>query len=300
MLRRNRPDVVMTWLYHADFIGTMALLASGLGTDRLVWNLRCSNLDFKDFARTTRWLVSILAWLSPLPRTIAANSRSGQRAHQALGYRPRSWVYLPNGLDLDEWRPDEADRVKIRHELGLKNGGLAVGMIARLDPQKDHATFLAAAERVSGRGWQVRFILVGRNTTKLPTYEHVLALGERRDIPRLLRGMDIIVLSSAYGEGFPNVLAEAMATEIPCVTTDVGDAAALVDGTGLVVPPRNPGALAAAIEMLLSEDAASRTSRGRRARETIQRNYSLKRIAELYHELWQFVAGSRRAARLKR
>jgi glycosyltransferase involved in cell wall biosynthesis len=287
LLRRTRPDVVMTWLYHADFLGTLAVILSGIGSCRLVWNLRCSKLDLADFAHTTRWLIKILAWLSPLPRAIAANSRAGQSAHQELGYRAKHWIYLPNGLDLDEWRPDQADRTEVRQELGLKDDAVAVGVIARLDSQKDHATLLAAAEQCSEH---IRFVLIGRNTNKLPPSSRILALGERGDVPRLLRGMDIVVLSSAYGEGFPNVLAEAMATEIPCITTDVGDAASLVDDAGLVVPARDPKALAAAIMTLSSEDPESRASRGRRARDIIRRNYSMERVIELYREVWRLVA----------
>jgi UDP-N-acetylmuramoyl-tripeptide--D-alanyl-D-alanine ligase len=289
LMRKLRPDVVMTWLYHADFLGTIAAIASGLGTDRLVWNLRCSAIDFRNHAATTRWIAAFLARISRLPKAVAANSRSGQRAHQELGYRPRHWVFLPNGLDLNEWRPDEDDRLEVRRELGLDDGMVAVGLVARLDPQKDHLTFLAAADIVSMKCPLARFILVGRNTDKVASSRRVLCLGERRDVPRLLRGMDIVVLSSAYGEGAPNVLAEAMATEVACITTEVGDAAALVEGCGVIVPPRNPEALARAITTLVCEDPADRARRGRRARDVIRREHSLGRSLSLYHVLWRSI-----------
>jgi UDP-N-acetylmuramoyl-tripeptide--D-alanyl-D-alanine ligase len=289
LMRKLRPDVVMTWLYHADLLGTVAAIASGLGTDRLVWNLRCSGIDFRNYAATTKWIAAILARISRLPKAVAANSRSGQRSHQALGYRPRHWVFLPNGLDLNEWRPDKADRLEVRRELGLDDSVVAVGLVARLDPQKDHLTFLAAADIVSMKCPQARFILVGRNTDKVASSGRVLCLGERRDVPRLLRGMDIVVLSSAYGEGAPNVLAEAMATEVACITTEVGDAAALVEGCGVIVPPRNPEALAKAITNLVCEDPADRAWRGRRARDVIRREHSLGRSLSLYHALWRSV-----------
>jgi glycosyltransferase involved in cell wall biosynthesis len=288
LVRRIRPDVVMTWLYHADLLGTLAAIASGLGAGRVIWNLRCSNIDFDNYAYTTHWIVKILAWLSPLPKAVTANSRTGQRVHEALGYRPRHWAFLPNGVDVDEYRPNERDRIQVRNELGFDASTFAVGMIARLDPQKDHGTFLAAAKMVAARWPHVRFVLVGRNTNELPAFDQVLTLGERRDIPRLLRGLDLVVLSSAYGEGSPNVLTEAMATGVLCITTDVGDSAALVGDSGIVIPPQNSEALAAGIDTLLSEAREARALRGQRARETILREWNIERTTELYHELCQF------------
>jgi glycosyltransferase involved in cell wall biosynthesis len=285
--RKLRPDVMMTWLYHADFLGTLAAIASGLGSRRVIWNIRCSNIDFGHHARTTRWIVWILSRLSMLPRAVSANSGAGKRAHHALGYRPRRWAVLPNGLDLKEYRPNKEDRIEVRTELGIDLDHLAVGMVARLDPQKDHANFLAAAEIVASRYPEARFILVGRGTNTLPARDRILALGERKDVPRLLRGLDVLVLSSAYGEGFPNVLAEAMATGIPCVATNVGDTAAIVEEFGIVVAPRDPQALAAAIANLLSEPPEARSLRGNRARRKIETTYSMQRASEAYRQLCQ-------------
>jgi glycosyltransferase involved in cell wall biosynthesis len=289
LMRHVRPSLIMTWLYHADLIGTLAAIVSGVGTKRLIWNLRCSNIDFDRYAWTTRWTVKLLTLLSPLPRLVSVNSRAGQGAHEALGYRPRDWMLLPNGIDLDEYRPDGRDRIHVRNELGLDATTFAVGVIARVDPQKDHATLLDAAERVVAEYPHVRFVLVGRHTDKLPRLDRVTVLGERHDIARLLRGLDVVVLSSAYGEGTPNVLAEAMATGIPCVATDVGDAAALVEQSGIVISPQNPSELAAAIQSLLYEAAQARALRGQRARETIRRWYNIEGAADRYYELCNVV-----------
>jgi hypothetical protein len=95
LIRHVRPSLIMTWLYHADLIGTLATMVSGVGVKRLIWNLRCSNIDLNGYSWTTRWTVKLLTWLSPLPRLVSVNSRAGQRAHEALGYRPRDWMLLP-------------------------------------------------------------------------------------------------------------------------------------------------------------------------------------------------------------
>jgi glycosyltransferase involved in cell wall biosynthesis len=192
---------------------------------------------------------------------------------------------LPNGLDLNEYRPNERDRVLVRTELGLNASLFAVGMIARVDPQKDYATFLTAVDMLTAKYPHIRFILVGRNTDKLPAVASVTALGERHDIPRLLRGLDAFVLSSAYGEGTPNVLAEAMASGLACITTNVGDAAVLVENSGIVISPQNPDELAAAIEALVCEAQQTRELRGQLAREIIQQRYNIEHATNTYYEL---------------
>ncbi len=290
VMRKVQPDVIMTWLYHADLVGILGASLAGLGVRRVVWNLRCSDIDFSHHARSTRWAVSLLAWLSPLPWAVATNSQAGRRAHEALGYRPRRWIYLPNGFDTEEWRPDATDRAMVRNDLDLADSALVVGMVARADPQKDYATFLAAAELVAAQHPQACFVLIGRNTGQLRIPPILLgrltALGERRDVARLLRGLDIAVLSSAYGEGFPNTLGEAMATELPCVATDVGDVADLIGDAELVVAPRNPMALANAIDVVISESRENRALRGQRGREKIKHQYGIERVARIYRDLW--------------
>ena len=294
IMSRQRPDVVMSWLYHADLLATLAAPLAGVKRNRLIWNLRCSDLDVAKYKRTLRWIVAGLARLSCLPAAVSHNSLAGRRSHTALGYRPKRWAYLPNGFDLAHWAPDEADRAAVRAEWGVACATVVVGMVARVDPMKDHATFLNAACRLQAAGQDVHFVLVGKGTESLDLPAslagRVRALGERRDIERLLRGLDILVLSSSEGEGFPNAVGEAMATCVPCVVTDAGDAAMVVGDTGRVVPPRAPAALAEAIADLAAEPPEGRADLGRLGRRRIAREFSLERISELYAILWYSVA----------
>jgi len=285
----------MSWLYHADLMATLALLLSGLGTGRLIWNLRCSDVDLRQYAQSTRWVVSLLARLSSLPGAIAANSQAGRAYHASLGYRPRRWIDLPNGFDLVEWRPDAADRAAVRAEWSLDDATLAIGMIARVDPSKDHATLFEAAVQVRASRKDVRVVLIGRGTDRLalPAVldDLVLVLGERRDVGRLVRGLDMAVLSSLT-EGFPNVVGEAMASGVPCVVTDTGDSAQIVGDTGMVVPSRSAEALAGAILKLAGESAASRRQRGEAARRRIAGHFGLERALQLYWSAWLSVAAA--------
>lgn len=293
LLRHAKPDLVMTWLYHADLMGTLASLMAGCR--RVVWNLRCSNMDMARYARTTRWAVAILAHLSRIPWAIVSNSEAGRRTHTALGYRPRRWCYLPNGFDLEEWRPDSAARLSVRQALGIASDAVVLTLVARVDPMKDHAGFLDAAARVAAADSRVHFLLAGRGATAagLAPYlraealdGRVSALGERRDVARLLQASDGLVLSSAFGEGFPNVIGEAMATGLPCIVTDVGDASAIVGDAGWVVPPNTPAALAEAMLAFLALSPQERLELGARCRHRIADNYDIVTVVAAYRRLF--------------
>lgn len=301
LLRQKDPDTVMSWLYHADLIATCALFLSGLGLRRLVWNIRCADMDLSGYSRWTRWTVSMLARLSSFPAAVAANSRVGRTYHEKLGYRPRRWIELSNGFDLDRWKPDEADRRSSRAELGVADEEIAVGLIARVDPMKDHATFFAAAEVVAAARPEARFILIGKDTEHLSIPSslrgRLVALSERNDVPVLMRALDIAVLSSR-SEGFPNVVAEAMASGVPCVVTDAGDAAEIVGQTGQVVPRSDPEALAHGVLRLAGESWELRRERGEAARRRIAEKFAMGRVLDSYHALWDEVASQTRPQRV--
>ncbi len=288
LLRALRPDMVMTWLYHADLIGTLAGRLAGVR--RIVWNLRCSNFEFSEHPPMTGRVVSLLARLSRLPAAIAANSHAGQVAHEKIGFRPRKWIYLPNGFDTSEWAPDAADRAQMRLELGFSEKDFVVGRIGRVDPQKDLPTFIAAATTAAARNPSMRVVLAGEDTDTLALPDSLravtMALGVRRDIPRIMRAIDILVSSSAYGEGLPNVVAEAMASGVPAVVTDVGDSARLVEGSGIVVPVRDPDALARGVEAMAAKSAEERAILGDLARARIVGEYSIETSLRRYADIF--------------
>jgi glycosyltransferase involved in cell wall biosynthesis len=287
LLRRLHPDLMMTWLYHADLVGTLAGRVAGVG--RIIWNIRCSDMEFSRYPATTRWVVAALVRLSGLPWAIGVNSRAGQRAHDRLGYRPRQWAYLPNGFDTEVWRPNAQERGEVRKELGFVDSDTVVGMVARVDPQKDHATFLEAARVVLARHPRFRVLLVGRDTDGLELPDELRSitkvLGERRDVKRLMQALDILVSSSAYGEGFPNVIGEAMACGVPCVATDVGDSANILGDTGQIVEPLEPHKLASAIAGLVEMPSVDLRKCGVRARERVKRYFSVDTCLARYGEL---------------
>jgi glycosyltransferase involved in cell wall biosynthesis len=297
LLRTLKPTIVQSWLYHADFLSTLAVKLSG--HPLLLWNLRCSDMDLTHYRPLTCWIQRVLARWSATPTGVVVNSEAGRHEHERLGYHPRRWETIPNGFDLDLFRPDRGLRVMRRNEWRIPDDAVVVALVARVDPMKDHATFLEAACQVAQRRHDVYFVLIGKDTEKLAgavaakgLTDRVHVLGYRGDISSLLPGTDIVCLSSAFGEGFPNILGEAMACGIPCVSTDVGDAKRIIADTGLIVPPRSPSSLADAFIELIDRGPAVRAELGRAARQRITAEYSLQRIIEQYERLYLALSSS--------
>ncbi len=296
MLRAFRPQVLQTWLYHADLFGTLAhALTPGAA---LVWNIRSSELDMSCHGWRLAAVRAVNARLSRRPDLVIANSAAGRQAHAGVGFKARAWAVVPNGFDMDVFAPDPAARARLRGELGLADDTALIGLVARWDPQKDHETFVKAAAILSARRSDVAFVCVGQGldadapgiTGLLRRHEvqaPVHLLGPRRELHALYPAFDIATLTSAYGEGFPNVVGEAMACSVPCVVTDVGDSAAIVGETGAVVPPSNPIALAAEWEKLIAQDADGRRGLGKAARERIQAHNSLDSVVKRYEEIYE-------------
>jgi glycosyltransferase involved in cell wall biosynthesis len=288
LLRATRPHVLQTWLYHADLLGIAAHALER--SPRLLWNIRCTD------AVGPPPLLRVLRYSSRLPDGVVVNSAAGQRFHEALGYRPKRWYYIPNGFDTRELRPDPAARHRLRRELGIGEETIVIGMAARFHPMKDHPSFLRAAAELARTRADVVFVLAGtgmtpdnrelaRSIADLGLGARIRLLGERPDIAAVYPAFDIATLSSAFGEGCPNALGEAMSCGIPCVTTDSGDSAQLVGDTGIVVPRRDPARLAAAWEELAAKPA-ERRALGRRARARIERDYAVETIIERYQALY--------------
>jgi glycosyltransferase involved in cell wall biosynthesis len=221
--------------------------------------------------------------------------------HVRLGYAAEKFVIIPNGYDVGRFQPDAAARARLRAEWGVPDAVPLLGMVARFDPQKDHANLLAACARLQASGADFAAVLVGtgcdagnaalvQQLAAAGLTQRVRLLGRRDDVPAVMAALDLHVLSSAYGEAFPNVLAEAMACGTPCVTTDVGDAALIVGDTGWVVPPRDPKALADAIGTALLEHAERPTDwsmRGRAARERVAGHFGIESMVAAYRTVWQ-------------
>jgi len=301
LLRGFRPDLIQTWMYHADLLGALVRPLVGRGPRRpsLVWNIRQSDLDPRQSRRATRLVARFNGLLSHLaPERIICCSQRAREVHRALGYRASALIVIPNGFDLERFRPDPAARTGLRSDLGIPAAAPLLGLVARLDPQKDVPTFLQTAALVRSARPECRVLLCGQGMDEgnqaLGAWiaaaglgGAISLLGPRSDTPRVFAALDLLVSSSAYGEGFPNVIGEAMACGVPCAVTDVGDSRLIVGDTGSSVAPRDPAALAGAILHLLDEGRQSLVRRGAAARARIAADYALATIAARYADLYQ-------------
>lgn len=300
LLRKKNPDLVQTWLYHSDLIGGLA--AKLAGNIRTFWSIRQSNIDVDSNKKSTIWTAKACAKLSLwLPEKIICCSHAALESHVALGYKKEKMLVVPNGFDLDVFKPDHDARKSVRKEMDLDEKTYLVGLVARFDPQKDHHNFIQAAGLIRKNDRSVHFLLCGDGITKenqqlmqwikqVEVEDCIHLLGIRKDIPQLVAAMDVAV-SSSLGEGFPNVIGEAMACAVPCVVTDVGDSALLVGETGQVVAAKNPAALAAAVIELLQASPKYRYALGKQARQRVKNNYSLDSVAKEFEAVYRGASG---------
>ena len=298
-IRAAQPDIVHCWMYHGNLLGGIA--ARLAGAPRVLWSIRQTNVDAASIKRRTIAVVKAGAWLSRLvPDGILGNAETSRRAHVALGYDAARFGVIPNGFDLDRFRPDADARAGVRAELGVAPDAPLIGLIARYDVQKDHATFLRAAGLLVRSRPDIRFVLAGGGVEeRAPALAALLdetgtrgrarLLGHRDDVPRLTAALDIGT-SSSIGEGFANAVGEAMAAGLPTVVTDVGDSRAIVGATGIVVAPGDPAALAAGWAKLLDLPADERARLGAAARARVAAEWSLDAVVRRYEDCYRRLA----------
>lgn len=301
VMRSWRAEVIQTWMYHADLLGGLAGRLAGLP---VVWGIRNTTLDAGRSSRATIRVAKLCARLSRwLPARIVACAQAAVRVHAALGYDAKRMVVIPNGYDLSRFRPDPAARQRLRAQWGVADDEPVLGMVARRDPQKDHVNLIQALARLQACVREFRVVLVGTGITtdnrelvqaldEAGLSRRTQLLGPQPDVPAVMAALDVHVLSSAYGEAFPNVLAEAMACGTPCVATDVGDAALIVGDTGWLVPPGDAEALADALAAAIDAWRAQADWRLRqqRARARIHDEFGLDAMVARYRAVWAEVA----------
>lgn len=310
IMRSVRPTILQTWLYHADSLGLVFGRAAGI--KHLCWNIRCSNMDLAKYGSSTKWTLRLCSLCSRFPDVVITNSRQARDFHIALGYKAKRWEVIPNGFDLNTFKPNEKAKPRLVEELGIsenlkikdrkkRNGEgnkddlLLIGLIARYDPMKDHSTFIKGACLLLQERRNVRFILAGNDVKwennslakQIPDVwkNHFHLLGEREDIPYITAAIDIASLTSC-GEGFPNTIGEAMACGVPCVVTNVGDSARIVGNTGRIVPIRHPIALTRAWDELIDLGKEGRRKLGIAARKRIKDYFDLSQIVKQYESLY--------------
>jgi glycosyltransferase involved in cell wall biosynthesis len=279
-IRDDRPDVIYAWMYHANVASVLARTLAGRPRAPLFWANFCTD----GLGPTPRWSARLLrraaAWLSSGVDGVIYNAEAARDYHRQIGFREPRSIVLGNVIDTTVFRRDRTSRLSVRAEIGLSGDDLVVAAVARVDPMKDWGAVRQAVHGIPG----VVTVAIGDQTDRLPPQPGFVGLGWRNDVERVLGAADMFVLGSAFGEGASLALGEAMLCGLPCIVTDVGDNALTLGDAGVVVPPRQPLAIRAAIEQLAA-DPARRESLGRaaqaRALEAMRRPDTFARLREL-------------------
>lgn len=285
MVREIQPDLIQGWMYHANLAAQIANYMTGVKVP-VFWSIHHSVDSLKAEKPALAATIKLTAMLSSRVDKVAFSAEKGRLQHLKLGYHADNAVTIGDNFDLAKYKPVSNPQFDLRSFLNLPEDSIIIGSVARYHPMKDHANLIEAAAIACKQDPKAHFVLVGpdidsqnqvltEQITRLGIGDRVHLLGERQDVPDLMTSFDIFTTSSAYGESFPNVLGEAMSCQVPCVSTSIGDSPTIVGDTGIVIPPKDPQALADAWHQLIALGREKRQDLGRQARERIETHFNL-------------------------
>lgn len=286
LIRRERPQIVHTHTAKAGFVGRVAAKLAGVPV--IVHTYHGHVLHGYYTKAKTEALRRMEQTLAAISTHLVAVSEQVRADLVSYGVAPAKKIsVVPLGLELDAFLRADALRGSFCRELGLPENARLVGIVGRIFPVKNHALFLDAARRVAAELPQTRFVVVGDGKMRAEMEDlarilgiagNVIFTGWRRDTPRILADLDLLAVSS-NNEGTPVSAIEAMAAGVPVVATCVGGLPDLVDNgrTGLLVPPQNAEALAAAMLRVLRDEALARRLR-QAAREEVRARFDACRL----------------------
>ena len=297
LMRKIRPDIVQTWLYHADLLGGIAARMAGIRS--IIWGIRTTDVD-GGCSRSTAVARRVCAAISHrVPHTIVCVAEAARRAHALIGYDAARMIVVSNGFDFSMLVATQEKRNHLRKQFSFQTDDIVVGTVGRFNADKDHASFILAAKQLARRDDRLRFLMVGKNLDAgnkvlmqwidaSGCADRFVLLGERTDVPDCLAAMDIFCLSSRT-EAFPNAVGEAMAMGLPCVSTDVGDVALLMADTGVLVPKSDANALALGVAALLALGPEGRAQLGQRAKARIQDCFTMECARKRFETVYENV-----------
>lgn len=293
LVKQARADVVQGWMYHGNLVASLA--ASGRP---VLWSIRQTLSSISHVRPMTRAVIIGSLPFAFRTNRIIYNATSSAADHERLGFPAGKGAYIPNGFDTLLFRPMPKAGAALRAELGLTGDIRLVGRVARDDAIKDHGTLFAAFARVASSNPACHLVCVGRGM--LPGRPHLDALlarhgiagrvhllGERSDMPQLTAAFDLALSSSCHSEGFSNAIGEAMATGVPVIATDVGEAKEILGDSTRIVPAADPGALAECCLRVLALPSAQQAALGAADRERIEQRYGMPGVARRFALAWQ-------------
>lgn len=295
LIKKINPDTVQNWMYHANLMGFIAATAAGV--KNIVWGIHHSNFNRTENKPLTLLIIKLCKYLSRYTSKVICCSYASYNIHQEVGYYSENMVVIPNGINIEIFKPNQRFRSELVNELKLLPNTVLIGNVSRWDPLKDHRNLLTAFKKVTEVHSNSKLLLCGAHMdqsnptlnkliTDLNLHESVILLGKRLDVPRIMAALDIFVLSSS-GEGFPNVVGEAMSSGAICVSTDVGDCSYMIGNTGIIVPARKPEALSEGILSIMKLPKEKKEELEILARKRVEDYFSLDIIVKQYENLYK-------------
>jgi glycosyltransferase involved in cell wall biosynthesis len=294
-LKEFNPDVIHGTMYQGGVFGT---LCSPFLKKRphVIWTVHEPLEHYDQEPLRKRLQLRLWGLMSGMPECLMYVSHLNKEQHVPYGFNNKKAIVIPNGVDTSRFGPARDKGLAIRKELGIPDDCIVIGKTARYHRQKNHEGFLRSAALLAKKHDNVRFMLVGTNVDEnnetltglvqsLGLEGKVYMLGNREDIPEIVNAYDVATLTS-LGEAFPLTLGEAMVSAVPCVATDVGDNAYIIDDTGYVVPVADDQAMADSWEKIVVLSNEERLELGQRARQRCLDNFTLEQQTKQHDELY--------------
>lgn len=298
LLKKSQPDVVQTWMYHADLLG--GLVAKLAGIKNVFWGIRHSTLEFGHSSLSTILAARLCALLSyVVPVRVVCCAESAKIVHAQMGYKKSKLVVIPNGYDFNKFKKDEKLRHHFRAGHNMAKNVTLLGMVGRYNSQKGHDVFIRALGLIKddiefncclvGRGMDLNNKEIMNKLEEEGIKDRVIMLGQRDDVVSIMNALDLHVLPSTFGEGFPNVVAESIASGTPCLVSNVGDAASIVENPSFVVPPGDEDALAERLSELITlskSDPELWADLSHQMHSRVHERFSMASMVEKYNAVW--------------
>lgn len=287
--------IIQTWMYHADLLGF--IIKNRPSKQKLIWGIRHSNLDKNKNKKTLLMIAKLNSFLSKRTDSIISCSENAVKIHKEFGYNSDNMITIPNGFELDKFYKQQDAKKSLTSELDLPVNKPLIVHIGRWSPQKDYPNLIKSIKLIQQKNMEVNFLLCGMGIDKTnkelinllkenKVEKNIMLIGRREDIPRILSAGDGLV-SSSLGEGFSNVIGEAMACETPCIVTDIGDSAYIVGQSGIVVPPQNSELLSKAVLDFLNKTKEEKEEMGKKARERVIEEFEITKVARKFEEQYE-------------
>ena len=294
IIKKISPDIVQGWMTHGNFASVLAYFILS-GRPSLFWNIRQTVYKLKHEYILTRFLFLSNILLSRIPNGIISNANISIKQLIKFGYKNDSFILIPNGFDTNYWKPDHNLRQIERNKLKFNENDFVLGYVGRYHPMKNIKLLLEAFHKLSQQNSKIKLVIVGQNLNNYNIKEksiidmipqnQILIIDNTEDVKKYYNIFDLLILCSAWGEGFPNVLGEAMSSELCCISTPVGDTPDILEDVGYLVPLDDVDFLIEKVKNCM-DNPEDLNKLGRKARIKILNQYSMEKTINTYLNIY--------------